>query len=112
VAEILEMQPQEILSKGRKAKEVVAGSLLCCWATKELGLSFTVLTNFSFLRASPFSPLFFSFLLFRIPSAGPCVPVQSMPRVLCDERDLSALSEAGTLDETVRFGSIGCDLIL
>jgi hypothetical protein len=41
MAEILQMQPHEILSKGRKSKDVVARSLLCFWAARELGLSFT-----------------------------------------------------------------------
>jgi hypothetical protein len=45
VAEILEMQPQEILSKGRKSKELVAGSLLCFRAARELGLSLTELAR-------------------------------------------------------------------
>jgi len=45
VAEILEMQPDEILSKGRNRKEVVARSLLCFWAARELGLSLTELAR-------------------------------------------------------------------
>jgi chromosomal replication initiation ATPase DnaA len=45
VAEILEMELHEILSKGRKNKEVVAGSLQCFWAARELGLSFTELAR-------------------------------------------------------------------
>ena len=34
-AEILEMQPDEILTRGRKEKEVVARSLLGFWAVKD-----------------------------------------------------------------------------
>jgi len=41
VAEILEMELHEILSKGRKNKEVIARSLLSFWTTRELGLSLT-----------------------------------------------------------------------
>jgi hypothetical protein len=39
------MQPQEIISKGRKSKEVVGRSLLCFWAARELGLSLTELAR-------------------------------------------------------------------
>lgn len=43
VAEVLEMQPDEILSKGRQKSKVLARSLLCFWAVRELGLSLTEL---------------------------------------------------------------------
>jgi plasmid maintenance system antidote protein VapI len=39
------MQPRQILSKSRKSKEVVAGSLLCFRAARELGLSLTELAR-------------------------------------------------------------------
>jgi len=39
------MQPQEILSKGRKSKEVAAGRLLCFLAARELGRSLTELAR-------------------------------------------------------------------
>jgi putative transposase len=39
------MEPHEILSKGRKNKEVIARSLLCFWTTRELGLSLTGLAR-------------------------------------------------------------------
>ena len=45
MADILEMQPDEILSKGRNRREVVAKSLLCFWAARELGLSLTELAR-------------------------------------------------------------------
>lgn len=43
VAEILEMEPDQVLSKGRQREKVVARSLLCFWAVRELGLSLTEL---------------------------------------------------------------------
>ncbi|MEW6137858.1 MAG: hypothetical protein AB1733_06435 [Thermodesulfobacteriota bacterium] len=45
MAEILETQPDEILSKGRNRKEVVAKSLLCFWAARELWPSLTELAR-------------------------------------------------------------------
>jgi hypothetical protein len=45
VAGILEMQPHQILSRGRKSEEMVAGSLLCFRAARKLGLSLTELAR-------------------------------------------------------------------
>lgn len=45
VAEILEMEPHEILSRGRNNKEVVARSRLCFWAARELRLLLTGLAG-------------------------------------------------------------------
>ncbi|MBW1790034.1 MAG: transposase [Deltaproteobacteria bacterium] len=39
VAEIYEMDPRDILSKGKQQQKVKARSLFCFWAVKELGLS-------------------------------------------------------------------------
>ena len=39
------MEPHEILSRGRKNTEVVAGSLLCFWVARESGLSLTELAR-------------------------------------------------------------------
>jgi hypothetical protein len=39
VAEIYEMEPRDVLSRGRQKLKVKARSLLCFWAVKELGMS-------------------------------------------------------------------------
>ncbi|MBW2206665.1 MAG: transposase [Deltaproteobacteria bacterium] len=41
VAAIVEMQPDEILSKGKQPRKVEARSLLCYWAVNKLGMSLT-----------------------------------------------------------------------
>jgi hypothetical protein len=38
VAEIYEMEPGEIFSKGKQPRKVLARSLLCFWAVSELGV--------------------------------------------------------------------------
>ena len=38
VAEIYEMEIREVLSKGRQNRKVLARSLLCFWAVRELGV--------------------------------------------------------------------------
>lgn len=45
VAEVLEMEPDEIFSKGRQNRKVKARSLLCYWAARELGMSHTDLAK-------------------------------------------------------------------
>ena len=45
VAEVLNMDQDEILSKGRQRKKVKARSLLCFWAARELGMSLTALAK-------------------------------------------------------------------
>ena len=45
VSELLGMEPDEIFSKGRQEKKVKARSLLCFWASRELGLSHTSLAK-------------------------------------------------------------------
>lgn len=39
VVEIYDMDPHEVLSKGKQKLRVKARSLLCFWAVKELGMS-------------------------------------------------------------------------
>ena len=39
VAEIYDMDPRDILSRGKQQQKVKARSLFCFWAVKELGLS-------------------------------------------------------------------------
>ena len=39
VADIYEMKPSEIFSKGKQQRKVQARSLFCFWAVKELGIS-------------------------------------------------------------------------
>jgi putative transposase len=39
VAEIYDMDPREVLSRGRQKLKVKARSLFCFWAVKELGMS-------------------------------------------------------------------------
>jgi putative transposase len=41
VAEVLGMEPDEVYSKGRQDRKVKARSLLCFWASRELGMSHT-----------------------------------------------------------------------
>ena len=41
VAEVLEMEMDEIFSKGRQSRKVGARSLFCFWASRELGMSHT-----------------------------------------------------------------------
>ena len=43
VAEVLEMEPDEVFSKGRQSRKV--RSLLCFWAARELGMSHTALAK-------------------------------------------------------------------
>ncbi len=45
VAEVLNMDQDEILSKGRQRRKVKARSLLCFWAARELGMSLTALAR-------------------------------------------------------------------
>lgn len=45
VAEVLGMEPDEVYSKGRQDKKVKARSLLCFWASRELGISHTELAK-------------------------------------------------------------------
>ena len=45
VAEVLEMEPDEVFSKGRQNRKVRARSLLCFWAARELGVSHTDLAK-------------------------------------------------------------------
>jgi len=45
VAEVLAIDPDQLLSKGRKKEAVAAGSLLCFWAVRELGLPLTGLAR-------------------------------------------------------------------
>jgi REP element-mobilizing transposase RayT len=45
VAEVLDMEPEEVFSKGRQNWKVRARSLLCFWAARELGMSHTALAK-------------------------------------------------------------------
>ena len=45
VAEVLNMEPDEVFSKGRQDRKVKARSLLCFWAARELGMSHTELAK-------------------------------------------------------------------
>ena len=45
VAEIYDMDPRDILSRGKQQKKVKARSLFCFWAVKELGLSLRELSR-------------------------------------------------------------------
>ena len=45
VSEVLGMKPDEVYSKGRQDRKVMARSLLCFWAARELGLSHTTLAK-------------------------------------------------------------------
>jgi REP element-mobilizing transposase RayT len=45
VAEVLGMEPNEVFSKGRQDRKVRARSLLCFWASRELGMSHTSLAK-------------------------------------------------------------------
>jgi chromosomal replication initiation ATPase DnaA len=39
VAELLDLKPEQVLAVGKYKKTVAARSLLCFWATSELGIS-------------------------------------------------------------------------
>jgi len=45
VSEVLEVEPDEVFSKGRQDRKVKARSLLCFWAARELGISHTALAK-------------------------------------------------------------------
>ena len=45
VSEVLGMKPDEVFSKGRQNWKVTARSLLCFWASRELGMSHTALAK-------------------------------------------------------------------
>ena len=45
MAEALNMDRHEVLSKGRQNRKVKARSLLCFWAARELGMSLTALAK-------------------------------------------------------------------
>ena len=45
VAEVLGMEADEVFSRGRQEREVKARSLLCFWASRELGMSHTSLAK-------------------------------------------------------------------
>jgi putative transposase len=45
VAEVVAMEPDEVYSKGRQDRKVRARSLLCYWASRELGISHTTLAK-------------------------------------------------------------------
>ena len=45
VAEVLNMDSDEVLSKGRQNRKVKARSILCFWAARELGMSLTALAR-------------------------------------------------------------------
>ncbi len=45
VAEVLEIELDEVFSKGRQEKKVKARSLLCYWSSRELGISHTSLAR-------------------------------------------------------------------
>jgi len=45
VAEVFDIDPDEVFSRGRQDKKVKARSLLCFWAARELGMSHTALAE-------------------------------------------------------------------
>ena len=45
VAEVLEIEQDDVFSKGRQEKKVKARSLLCYWSSRELGISHTSLAK-------------------------------------------------------------------
>jgi chromosomal replication initiation ATPase DnaA len=45
VAELLDLKPEQVLAVGKYKKTVAARSLLCFWATSELGISQSELTQ-------------------------------------------------------------------
>jgi putative transposase len=45
VAEVLDMEPDEVYLRGRQNRKVRARSLLCFWASRELGISHTELAK-------------------------------------------------------------------
>jgi hypothetical protein len=45
VAEVLDMDPDEVFSRGWQDRKVKAGSLQCFWAPRELGMSHTALAE-------------------------------------------------------------------
>ena len=45
VAAVLDVEPCEIFSRGRQARKAKARSLLCYWASRELGMSHTALAR-------------------------------------------------------------------
>jgi chromosomal replication initiation ATPase DnaA len=45
VAQVLEIEPDEVFSKGRQNRKVRARSLLCFWAARELGMPHTALAK-------------------------------------------------------------------
>ena len=45
VAEVLDMEPDEVFSKGRQNRKVRARSLLCFWAARGLGMPHTFLAK-------------------------------------------------------------------
>jgi hypothetical protein len=45
VAEVLEIEPDEVLSKERQARKVMARNLFGFWAARELGISHTELAG-------------------------------------------------------------------
>jgi len=45
VSEVLRMKPEEVFSKGRQRRKVKARSLMCYWASRDLGISHTDLAR-------------------------------------------------------------------
>jgi REP-associated tyrosine transposase len=45
VAEVLDLEPDEVYSKGRQERKIKARSLFCFWASRELGISHTMLAK-------------------------------------------------------------------
>jgi hypothetical protein len=45
VAEVLEIEPEEVLSKERQARKVMARNLFGFWTARELAISHTELTG-------------------------------------------------------------------
>ena len=45
VAQIYKMDPQDVVSKGRQRQKVMARSVLCFWAVRELGMPVTTLAK-------------------------------------------------------------------
>lgn len=45
VAQLLDMPPKDVLRSGKQAKTVMARSLVCFWANRELGMSTVEISN-------------------------------------------------------------------
>jgi chromosomal replication initiation ATPase DnaA len=69
VAELLDLKPEQVLAVGKYKKTVAARSLLCFWATSELGISQSELGTIGYTPQLLVKSLTVTYKLMYVPEA-------------------------------------------